>query len=159
MNIPVATPVINWRNAINKKVLYAIHLRMYIHPQPCRYYPIKVPQKVRLEHWVGKDGGRVKNTHPFAFEIKTRITELKAKITDLTKRFYNQGKPMTFYAIERELLRKGDRAIVNDYFRNYIRQPPETVNLDPVTGKNILHASCIWTTSIPNYGSMKLMQR
>jgi hypothetical protein len=133
MNIPVATPIINWRNAINKKGFYAIHLRVYIHPQPCRYYPIKVPQKVMLEHWVGKDGGWIKNTHPFAFEINTRIAELKAKITDLTKRFYNQGKPMTFYAIERELLRKGDRAIVNDYFRNYIRQPPETVNLDPVT--------------------------
>jgi hypothetical protein len=77
---------------------------------------------------VGKDGSWVKNTHPFAFEINNRISEIKAKIADLTKRFYNHGKTMTFYAIERELLRKGDRAIVNDYFRNYIRQPPETVN-------------------------------
>lgn len=48
---------------------------------------------------------------------------------------------MTFYAIERELLRKGDRAIVNDYFRNYIRQPPETVNLDPVTWEK--YAACL----------------
>jgi hypothetical protein len=34
MNIPVATPVINWRNATNEKGLYSIHLRVYIHPIP-----------------------------------------------------------------------------------------------------------------------------
>ena len=111
MNIPVATPVINWRNAVNKKGLYPIHLRIYIHPHPSRYYPIKVPQKAGLEHWTGKEGAWVKNTHPYAFEINNRISELKAKITELTKRFYNQSRPINFYAIERELLRKGDRAI------------------------------------------------
>ena len=116
MNIPVATPVMNWRNAVNKKGLYPIHLRVYIHPHASRYYPIKVPQKTGLEHWSGKEGGWVKKTHPFAFEINNRIAELKGKITKLTKRFYNQSKPINFYAIERELLRKGDRAIVNDYF-------------------------------------------
>lgn len=133
MNIPVVTPVINWRNVVTKKGFYPIHLRVYIHPEPCRYYPIKVPQKVRLEHWTGKEGSWIKNIHPFAFEINTRIAELKGKITDLTKRFYNQNKPVTFYAIEREILRKGDRTILNDYFRNYIDHPPENVTLDPVT--------------------------
>jgi integrase len=142
MNIPVATPVINWRNAVNKKGLYPIHLRVYIHPHPCRYYPIKVPQKAGLGHWAGKDPVWIKNPHPFAFEINNRIAELKAKITELTKRFYNQGKPINFYAIERQLLRKGDGAIVNDYFRNYIKQPPETVNLDPVTWEK--YSACLW---------------
>ena len=133
MNIPVVTPVINWRNARNIKEVYSIHLRIYIHPHPSRYYAIKMPQKVRLEQWTGKEGSWVKNTHPFSFEINNRIAELKAKITELTKRFYNQGKPINFYSIEREILRKGDRAILNDYFRNYIDHPPENVTLDPVT--------------------------
>lgn len=133
MHIPIATPVINWRNAANVTGLYSIHLRIYIHPQPSRYYLIKTPQKVRLEQWTGKDGNWVKNTHPFFFEINNRISELKAKIADLIKRFYNQGKPINFYSIEREILRKGDRAILNDYFRNYIDYPPENVTLDPVT--------------------------
>ncbi|MFT3749437.1 MAG: hypothetical protein QM768_14010 [Agriterribacter sp.] len=54
MNIPVVTPVINWRNAVNVTGMYSIHLRIYLHPQPSRYYPIKMPQKVRLEQWTGK---------------------------------------------------------------------------------------------------------
>jgi site-specific recombinase XerD len=133
MNLPVVTPVFNWRNKISKKGFYPIHLRVYINPDPYRYYPVKTPQRVRLEDWTGKEGGWVKNTHPFSFEINTRIAELKGKITDLTKRFYNQNKPIAFYAIEREIVRKGDRSLVNDYFRNYIKNPPETVTLDPVT--------------------------
>lgn len=133
MNIPVVTPVINWRNAKNIKGAYSIHLRIYIHPHPSRYYAIKMPQKVSLEQWTGKEGSWVKNTHPFSFEINNRIAELKAKITELTKRFYNQAKSINFYSIEREILRKGNRNVLNDYFRNYIDQPPENVKLDPVT--------------------------
>lgn len=133
MNIPVVTPIINWRNAVNVTGMYSIHLRIYLHPQPSRYYPVKTPQKVRLEQWTGKDGCWVKNTHPFSFEINNRIAEIKTKISELIKRFYNQGKPITFYTIEREILRKGDKTILNDYFRNYIDYPPENVNLDPVT--------------------------
>lgn len=133
MNIPVATPVINWRNEKNKKGLYSVHLRVYLNPHPSRYYPVKTPQKVRLDQWSGKDDAWVKNTHPYSFEINNRFKELKTKISDLTKRFYNQNRPINFYAIEREILRKGDRNILNDYFRNYINNPPENVNLDPVT--------------------------
>ncbi len=46
---------------------------------------------------------------------------------------FSQNKPITFYAIDRELLRIGDKDIFKDYFRSYIDHPPETVNLDPVT--------------------------
>lgn len=133
MNIPIVTPVINWRNQKNNKGLYSIHLRIYLHPEPYRYYPVKIPAKVRLDQWTEIDGVWVSNSHPFAFEINTRIAEIKGKITDLAKRFYNQGKPITFYAIEREILRKGDRSLLNDYFRNYIDRPPENVQLDTMT--------------------------
>jgi site-specific recombinase XerD len=133
MYIPTVTPVINWRNEERKKGVYPIHLRVYIYGEPRRYYPIKVPLKVSLEQWTGREAAWVSNTHPYAFEINNRICEMRSKIVELTKRFYNQGKPVTFYAIERELLRKGDRSLLNDYFRNYIDHPPENVQLDPVT--------------------------
>jgi site-specific recombinase XerD len=133
MNIPIVVPILNWRNKINKSGVYPIHLRIYIHPEPHRYYPVKLPGKVPPDQWTGIEGVWVCNKHPFAFEINTRIAEIKGKITELTKRFYNQGKPITFYAIEREILRKGDRSLLNDYVRNYIDTPPEHVELDPVT--------------------------
>jgi integrase len=133
MIIPVVTPVINWRGQINKKGLYPIHLRVYINPEPNRYYPVKIPLKVRLDQWSGKEGIWIKDNHPFAFEINTKIAEMKSKITELTKRFYMQNKSINFYVFDREILRKGDRNIFNDYFKNYIEHPPATVNLDDIT--------------------------
>jgi integrase len=133
MIIPVVTPVINWRGKINKKGTYPIHLRVYINPEPYRYYPIKIPLKIRLDQWSGRDGIWLKDNHPFAFEINTKIAEIKSKITELTKRFYMQNKSINFYIIDREILRKGDRTIFNDYFKNYIERPPATVNLDDIT--------------------------
>ncbi|HSZ87196.1 MAG TPA: site-specific integrase, partial [Puia sp.] len=75
----------------------------------------------------------IKDHHPFAFEINTKIAEMKNKIVELTKRFYMQNKTINFYILDREILRKGDRNIFNDYFKNYIEHPPATVNLDDIT--------------------------
>jgi integrase len=125
-------PVINYRNKKNKKGLYSIHLRITI-KRVQRYYEIKVPQKVRLDQWNNKPDLWVNNSHPYAFEINNRIIEKKMQVVDLIKRFYIQNKPVTFYAIDRELNRKGDRMVLNDYFDNYIKHPPENVNLDPIT--------------------------
>jgi integrase len=127
-----AEPLINYRNKTNIGGLYPIHLRITIN-RVQRYYQIKVPQKVSLNQWTGKPEGWVKNTHPFAFEINNKIIEKKSLVNDLIKRYYNQNKPITFYAIDRELNRKGDRSILNDYIRNYIDHPPENVNLDEIT--------------------------
>jgi integrase len=106
---------------------------VYINPLPCRYYPIETPVNVHRDQWSGKDGIWVKTTHPYYFEINNRITELIAKIREITKRYYMHNKPINFYALEREITRKGDRSLLNDYFRNYIDHPPENVTLDPVT--------------------------
>ena len=133
MNLPVVTPVWNWRNVKNKSEMYPVHLRVYINPLPCRYYPIETPVNVHKDQWSGKDGTWVKNSHPYYFEINNRITELITKIREITKRYYMHNKPITFYALEREITRKGDRSLLNDYFRNYIDHPPENVKLDPVT--------------------------
>jgi integrase len=125
-------PLINYRKNVNKSGLYPIHLRVTIN-RVQRYYQIKVPQKVSLGQWTGKNDSWIKNTHPFAFEINNKIIEKKAIVTDLIRRCYNLNKPVTFYAIDRELSRKGDRTVFNDYVRNYIDNPPETVKLDDIT--------------------------
>jgi len=125
-------PLINYRNKTNKGGLYSIHLRITINRFQ-RYYLVKTPQKVSLKDWTGKPESWVKNTHLFAFEINNKIIEKKTLLTDLIKRYYNQNKPITFYAIDRELNRKGDRSILNDYIRNYIDHPPENVILDDIT--------------------------
>ncbi|SCC60237.1 hypothetical protein GA0116948_11795 [Chitinophaga costaii] len=41
------------------------------------------------------------------------------------KRLHDAGKKLPHYHIEKELNFKGNRAIFNDYFKNYIRNPPE----------------------------------
>jgi integrase len=125
-------PLINYRNKKNKGGLYPIHLRITINSEQ-RYYPIKVPRKVALNEWSGKNDCWVKNTHPYAFEINNKIIEKKTIITDLVKRCYTLNKPVSFYHVDRELNRKGDRKIFNDYVRNYIDNPPEYVKLDAVT--------------------------
>jgi integrase len=125
-------PLLNYRNNINKSGLYPIHLRVTIN-RVQRYYQIKVPQKVSPAQWTGKSDSWIKNTHPYAFEINNKIIEKKAIVTDLIRRCYNLNKPVTFYAIDRELNRKGDRTVFNDYVRNYIDNPPETVKLDDIT--------------------------
>lgn len=125
-------PIINWRNEVHKTGLYSIHLRVTINRER-KYYLIKTPQKLALTDWTGMPETWVKNTHPFAFEINNRINEKKGIVNEVIKRFYLQNKPINFYAIDRELNRKGDRTILNDYFRNYIDNPPATVNLDAAT--------------------------
>jgi integrase len=125
-------PLINYRNKINKSGLYPIHLRVTINREQ-RYYQLKVPQKVPLSQWTGKPDNWIKNTHPFAFEINNKIIEKKSIVIELIKRCYNLNKPVTFYAIDRELSRKGDRTVFNDYVRNYIDNPPENVKLDEIT--------------------------
>ena len=129
-------PVINWRSEVNNKTgLYSIHLRVTIN-RVRKYYLIKTPQKVGLTDWAGTLESWVKNTHPFAFEINNKIIEKKAVVNDVIKRFYIQNKPINFYAIDRELNRKADRTILNDYFRNYIDHPQKQCNSTPSPGKN-----------------------
>ncbi len=125
-------PVINYRNYKNKKGLYSIHLRVTIN-RISKYYSIRVPAKVALEQWTGRTDCWVDESHPFAFVINNGIIEQKKRIADVLKRFYLQNRPVTFYAIERELKYKGDRSLLNDYFENFIKRPPENVILDPVT--------------------------
>ncbi len=126
------TPIINYRSKINATGLYSIHLRVTINRQR-QYYKIKIPQKVSLKQWSGETDQWVRSSHPYAFEINNKINEKKTVVINLIKRCYNLNKPVTFYLIDRELLRKGDRAILNDYIKDYITRPPENVVLTEVT--------------------------
>jgi integrase len=126
------TPLINFRNKTNSNGFYSIHLRVTINRQQ-RYYKVKIPQKVTLKQWSGETDQWIRNSHPYAFEINNKINEKKTVVMNLIKRCYNLNKPVTFYLIDRELNRKGDRAILNDYVKDYITRPPENVVLTEVT--------------------------
>jgi len=133
IQIPKITVKHNWRNARRKSGLYPIHISVYLSGEHPRYYPVKLPLKVSKEDWQGDYNHWVKESHVFYFEINCKIAEVVAKFNELIKRHYNQNKPVTFYAIERELMYRGERNVFNDYFKNFIRFPPETVKLDEVT--------------------------
>lgn len=131
----------NWRKISNRTGIYPIHISVYLPGEPVRYYLIKVPQKVSSEEWLGVTNKWVSNTHLFYFEINCKISETLYKLNELTKRYYNSNKPVTFYAIENELMLRGEGNIFNDYFREYIRRPPATVNLDSVTWEK--YSACL----------------
>lgn len=133
IQIPKIAVKHNWRNARTRSELYPIHISVYLQGQPVRYYPIKLPLNVSKDEWQGDYNHWVKESHIFYFEINCKIAEVVNKFNDLIKRHYNQNKPVTFYNIERELMYRGERNIFNDYFKNFIRFPPETVKLDEVT--------------------------
>ncbi|HEY4967057.1 MAG TPA: phage integrase SAM-like domain-containing protein [Puia sp.] len=126
------TPLINFRNKTNSNGFYSIYLRVTINRQQ-RYYKVKIPQKVTLKQWSGETDQWIRNSHPYAFEINNKINEKKTVVMNLIKRCYNLNKPVTFYLIDRELNRKGDRSILNDYVKDYITRPPENVVLTEVT--------------------------
>lgn len=133
IRVPTISVRHNWRKSTNKCGLYGISIRVYLSGEAPRLYPIKLPAKVSTDQWQGRENHWVKNNHPFFFEINCKIAETINKLNDLVKRFYAQNKPVTFYAIDKELMFRGERNVFNDYFKNYIRRPPETVRLDDVT--------------------------
>ena len=126
------TVLINYRNKENKKGFYSIYMRITLQRKQ-RYYKIKIPQKVTLQDWSGETDNWVRNTHPYAFEINNKISDMKNQVMDVVKRCYNHNKPINFFAIDRELTRKGDRKVLNDYIRNFIYKPPENIILSDVT--------------------------
>lgn len=133
IRVPIISVKHNWRKQTNQNDRYGIHIRVYLSGEQARLYPVKLPAKVSPDQWQGKENHWVKNNHPFFFEINCKIAETINKLNELVRRYYTMNKPVTFYSIEKELMLRGERNNFNDYFRNYIKHPPETVNLDEVT--------------------------
>jgi len=132
MYLPQISVVLNWRNEQNVKGMYSVYLRITIN-RISKYYKIETPQKVRPNEWINHEDCWVKNTHPFAFEINSRIQEKKAIIQELIKRAYNFKKTITFESIFSHLRQKGDRNSFYEFMNNYIKTPPE--KLEPNTIK------------------------
>jgi site-specific recombinase XerD len=127
MKLPLYTPVWNWRNATNQTKQYPIHIRIHLAGDD-KYHPIDVPRKVRKEEWVGKPNSWVKNTHPFAFEINSRIKETTDILDELVKRYFNAKKSLTFPLIFKELHKNNNSNLFNAYFDEVNKDPRETLD-------------------------------
>ncbi|HSZ85753.1 MAG TPA: site-specific integrase [Puia sp.] len=133
IRLPTISVKYNWRKKTNKSGSYPVHICISLSGERPRHYHVILPAKLYADQWMGADNHWVKDDHPFFFEINSRIAETIHKLNELIKRYYIQNKPVTFYAIEKELLIHGERNLFNDYFKNYIKHPPATVKLDEVT--------------------------
>jgi|GEM_PF-490720 len=123
----------NWRGAMNKNGRYPVHIYVYIDGFRPQYYPVKLPQKPSIDEWQNKPDAWVKPNSPYSFQSNNAIRTYKQKIIDLHKRLSDYGVALTHYHIHKELEFKGDRAIFNDYFKTYMKNPPEKVVLTSVT--------------------------
>ena len=123
----------NWRGAMNKNGRYPVHIYVYIDGYRPQYYPVKLPQKPSIDEWQNKSDAWVKLNSPYSFQSNNAIRTYKQKIIDLHKRLSDYGVALTHYHIHKELEFKGDRVIFNDYFKNYMKNPPEKVVLTSVT--------------------------
>jgi len=124
MKLPTVTVMLNWLNLKNTSGLYSIYLRITLNRQS-KYYTVPVPQKVSYNDWAGKDGYWVKNTHPFSFEINNKIKEKKEVLDALIRRHYNLDKPLSFPLMFKQLKRKDDSSLFNNFVRHYINDRPE----------------------------------
>lgn len=125
------TVVFNWRNRENITNQYFIHLRITI-DRKAKYCPIPLPLKITPEQWSGRNDHWVKTTHPYAFEINDKIKEKKAIVSDLIKRHYLANKDLSFEVIDRHLKKKGDPLSFIEYMKEYIRNPPEKLELGTI---------------------------
>jgi len=141
IKIPNVAVKHNWRKAKSRTGLYPIHICIHFVGESRKYYPVKLPKKVSIEQWSGSENQWVTSAHPFYFEINCKITETLFKLNELIKRYYYSNKPLTFFAIDKELMLRGERNNFNDYFKEYIRRPPVTVQLDSVTWEK--YSACL----------------
>lgn len=118
---------------MNKSGRYPVHIYVYINGHSPHYYPVKLPQKPTIEEWQDKANAWVKLTSPYAFQSNNAISETLSKIVDLHKRFCDARKQLAHYHIANEPEYKGDRLSFNDYFKNYVKHPPNLVILEEST--------------------------
>jgi hypothetical protein len=127
MNIPTYTPVWNWRNRVNAKKRYKVHICIYLN-QEREYYTVPTPLNVAKTEWDNKPNSWIKNTHPYAFEINQTIKEKLDLLTDLNKRYFLAKKSLTFPLIFKELQKSNNTNSFNFYFEEIIKDPPETLD-------------------------------
>jgi len=135
MFLPVVTVLLNWRGETNQSGLYSVYLRITI-DRVSRYYKIQLPQKVSYQQWSGVEDSWVKSSHPFSFEINSKIREKKTIVLELIKRSYNYNKNLDFATIFSHLKKKGDRHSFYEYMKGYIQNPPERLEENTIKKYN-----------------------
>ncbi|PUZ28640.1 hypothetical protein DCC81_03915 [Chitinophaga parva] len=123
----------NYRNRVNKSGRYPVHI--YVKPEGERekYYEVGLPRKPSVEEWQGNDDAWISTKSPYAFQSNQAIRDLKQKIIGVHKRLFDRGESLTHYHVDKELNFRGSRAVFNDYFRDYMRNPPPKVVLSLCT--------------------------
>jgi site-specific recombinase XerD len=110
-----------------------VHIYVNIDGDRPQYYPVALPQKPSTAEWQDKSDAWVKLNSPYSFQSNDAIRAHIQKIINLHKRLIDQGVAITHYHIRKELEFKGNRLIFNDYFKSYMRKPPEKVAITPIT--------------------------
>jgi len=129
MKLPSTAVILNRRRLSNKSGRYPIDIRISINGAS-KYRSIPLPEKVRKEQWSGTEDYWVNSTHPFYFEINTKIREEKTVIQNIIKRYYMAGKKITFPMIFGHLKNTGIGSCFNIYFDNYIKHPSDRIETD-----------------------------
>ncbi|MEM7551660.1 MAG: site-specific integrase [Bacteroidota bacterium] len=115
--MPSISIVFNRNNRKNKSGLYSIDIRV-IQDRKIKYYPVGV--KVDKKHWRGKDNQWISDSHPYGYEINTKIRKKKATIEEYTHKLFMEDRIITIDKIT-DYLEKGDAAhIFNDYAEDFI---------------------------------------
>ena len=135
MILPQVAVVFNWRNEKAKSGVYSIHLRITIERES-RYFKIQVPKKVSQAEWSGSEDSWVKSTHPYSFEINSKIREKKAIVHDLIRRSYNFNKNLSFETIFLHLKKKGDKCSFFEFMKGFILDPPEKLEENTIKKYN-----------------------
>jgi hypothetical protein len=138
----------------NKTGTFPAYLRITIE-RVAKYYRIKIPQNVSPADWDPVEDSWVKLSHPFAFEINNKIIEKKNIVRELIKKAYTFNKSLDFETIFRHLNRKGEISSFYDYFRDYIKNPPEKLELNTI--KKYETALSTWRSSGRRYISQILI--
>ena len=129
MILPTTSVLLNRRRLPNKSGKYPVAIRITIN-RSSKYHTIPLPEKVTTEQWSGVDDYWVNDSHPFSFEINTKIREEKQIIQNLIKRYYLAGKKITFQMIFGQLKHGGSGSCFNTFFANYIKHPTDKIEID-----------------------------
>lgn len=122
--MPTIAIVFNRKCIATKSDLYPIHMRITFQ-RHSKYFLIHTPTKIAKNDWSGKTNCWVKNTHPFAFEINSKIQEEIDRVQNIIKRYYLRNMSLTEDCLLKELKKRDTIFYFNDYVRSYIKSPPE----------------------------------
>jgi hypothetical protein len=134
MRMPSYRVLWNYRSRPNKEKRYKIHIEIYLGRHLRREYEeIEIPMKVSKEEWSGKQNNWVKINNPYSLEINEAIKIKLDVLYSLNKRYFTSGKRLTLPLIKKELQRNYNPNSFLGYFREIIKDAPETLDGATIT--------------------------